>query len=89
MPVTGMMFNSYREIVIQKFSRFWKLWAKSLGEKATQSKHESDVVALIRTVIFISYLTTNLFIISGVIRHWNDNHEVPGNLSKTKKENVF
>lgn len=81
-----MMSNWYQVIVIQKINKCWRLWAKSLGEKATKSKHESDVVALIRTIIFISYLTTNLFIVSGVIRHWNDNHEVPSSLSKTKEE---
>ena len=50
----------------------WRLWAKALGEKASQSSQESDQVALIRTLIFVTYLITNLFIIAGVIRHWND-----------------
>ena len=49
----------------------WRLWAKSLGEKATKSNQESDQVAIIRTFIFATYLITNLFIITGVIRHWN------------------
>ena len=51
----------------------WRLWAKALGEKASRHNKEADRIALIRTLIFISYLTTNLFIISGVIRHWSDN----------------
>ena len=50
----------------------WRLWAKALGEKASKSNRESDSIALIRTLIFVSYLITNLVIISGVIRHWND-----------------
>jgi hypothetical protein len=49
----------------------WRLWAKALGEKASHHNHEADKVAAIRTVIFISYLLTNMFIVSGVIRHWN------------------
>ena len=53
-------------------NRAWKAWAKALGEKASHKKREADTVALIRTVIFLSYLTTNAFIIAGVIRHWND-----------------
>lgn len=53
-------------------NRAWKVWAKALGEKASHKKTEADTVALIRTVIFLSYLTTNSFIIAGVIRHWND-----------------
>lgn len=57
----------------------WRLWAKALGEKASKNDRESDHVAHIRTVIFLTYLITNLFIIAGVIRHWNDNqNEIPG-----------
>lgn len=52
--------------------RAWKTWAKALGEKASPKKKEADAVAFIRTIIFLSYLTTNAFIIAGVIRHWND-----------------
>jgi len=50
----------------------WRIWAKALGEKHRRSDREADIIAGIRTLIFISYLVTNLFIISGVIRHWND-----------------
>ena len=50
----------------------WRIWAKALGEKYGRNDREADFIAGIRTLIFISYLATNLFIISGVIRHWND-----------------
>ena len=50
----------------------WRLWAKSLGEKASKKDHEADRVALIRTFIFTTYLITNCFIVAGVARHWND-----------------
>lgn len=50
----------------------WRVWAKSLGEKASKCDTESDRVATIRTVIFFTYLITNIFIVAGVIRHWND-----------------
>jgi hypothetical protein len=53
--------------------KLWRLWAKSLGEKASKCNKESDKIALIRTFIFVSYLITNAFIIAGVVRHWNDN----------------
>lgn len=49
----------------------WSTWAKALGHKASSSNKHSDHVASIRTLIFCSYLITNIFIISGVIRHWN------------------
>jgi hypothetical protein len=49
---------------------FWRLWANALGAKAGKTDGEADMVAVIRTVIVLSYLVTNLFIIAGVIRHW-------------------
>lgn len=53
-------------------TNWWRFWAKSLGEKASKCNHESDRIAAIRTVIFLTYLITNIFICAGVIRHWND-----------------
>lgn len=52
----------------------WRYWAKAIGEKAGKTNRESDVIAIIRTLIFMSYLITNIVIISGVVRHWNDNN---------------
>jgi len=48
----------------------WRLWAKALGEKSGATNQEADRVALIRTLIVLTYIVTNLFIIAGVIRHW-------------------
>ena len=48
----------------------WRIWAKALGEKAGNTDTESDRIALIRTLIVLSYIATNLFIVAGVIRHW-------------------
>lgn len=56
-------------------NHIWKTWARALGEKASKHKHEADAVAAIRTLIFASYLTTNLFIVAGVVRHWNDGRQ--------------
>ena len=50
----------------------WKIWKYALGSFADDKTHDYDnVVAVVRTVILLTYLTTNAFIISGVIRHWN------------------
>jgi hypothetical protein len=71
--------------------KIWRLWSKALGEKASKCDNESDKIAMIRTVIFITYLITNTFITAGVIRHWNSDtiqieiREVP----RTKEEDVF
>jgi hypothetical protein len=48
----------------------FRLIAKALGEKTGDSNEESDKVAMIRLLIVLSYIGTNLFIIAGVIRHW-------------------
>lgn len=50
----------------------WRLWAKALGQKEGRDEREADNIAVIRTIILLTYFITNLFIISGVIRHWND-----------------
>ena len=48
----------------------WRLWAKALGEKTGKDDAEADRVALIRTLIVLCYVVTNMFIVAGVIRHW-------------------
>lgn len=53
--------------------QFWRIWSYALGRKEGRSDREADAVALIRTLILLSYLVTNFFIIAGVIRHWNAN----------------
>ena len=56
--------------------QMWRLWAKALGEKAHKKDQIADQVAVVRTVIFGTYLLTNLFICAGVVRHWNDKTNV-------------
>lgn len=56
----------------KKHKSGWRVWALSLGEKTGRDDIEADRVAIIRTVIFFTYLITNIFIVAGVIRHWND-----------------
>ena len=66
-------------------NKLWRRWAKALGEKSGKDDKESDYIAGIRTFIFVSYLITNCFIISGVIRHWND---VPSEVSQTQEKGL-
>lgn len=56
--------------------QMWKLWSLALGEKAHKRDQVADKVAIIRTLIFATYLITNIFIVAGVIRHWNDNTKI-------------
>ncbi len=51
----------------------WKIWKYALGSfNDSTTKKYDDVICVIRTIIFIQLVITNCFIISGVIRHWND-----------------
>ena len=53
--------------------KIWNIWKYSLGSFSDDKTAPFDnYVVIIRTVIFISYMVTNAFIVSGVIRHWND-----------------
>jgi len=51
--------------------KFWRIWVNALGEKSGTTDIESDRIAFIRTIIILSYIITNCFIIAGVVKHWN------------------
>ena len=57
----------------KKRKSLWRVWAKALGEKASDCDRESDIVAIIRTFVFLTYLITDVAIVSNAVRHWNDN----------------
>ena len=59
-----------------KLNKMWRIWAKALGQKASDNDTEADNVAYLRTFIFLTYLITNIFIVAGVLRHWNDNPSI-------------
>ena len=66
--------------------KLWRIWKYALGSFSDEKTEPYDsYVVLVRSVIFISYLVTNWFIIAGVIRHWGDGHEsgtpVPASIS--------
>ena len=65
-------------------AKLWTIWKYTLGSFSdTKTENYDDWVALIRTCIFVSYMVTNAFIVSGVIRHWND---VPSSVPKTEEK---
>ena len=57
----------------KKNKSIWRLWCKALGQKASDNDKESDIVAMIRTFVFLTYLITNIAIVANAVRHWNDN----------------
>ena len=71
------------DILIHKI---WEIWKYSLGSFSDdKTKPYDNYVAIIRSIIFVSLLTTNMFIVSGVIRHWDD---VPSSVSKTEEKRL-
>ena len=66
--------------------RLWRIWKYSLGSFSDdKTKPYDNYVAIIRSIIFVSLLTTNLFIVSGVLRHW---HDVPSELHETQEKGL-
>ena len=55
---------------MKKRESAWRMWASALGPKTGKNEKEADLIALLRTAILFSYIITNLFIISGVVRQW-------------------
>ena len=53
-----------------KINRYWRLWAKSLGEKAGTTNKEANTVAIMRSIIVWMNFITCFFIIAGVIHNW-------------------
>ncbi len=49
----------------------WRIWSLALGRKDGRTDREADYIAIIRTVVFVTYFITNCFIVAGVARHWN------------------
>jgi hypothetical protein len=52
----------------KKNKTIWRLIAKSLGEKSGKDDKESDKIAIIRLLMFLSIFVTNGFIIFNAIR---------------------
>jgi hypothetical protein len=52
-------------------NKIWRIWAKALGQKEGRTDDEADRIALIRSLIVLLYIITNLVIIAGILRHWN------------------
>ena len=62
------------------------VWKYSLGSFSDSKTEKYDNwIALVRTVIFVSYMVTNSFIVAGVIRHWDTNRTVSVDTEVIKK----
>ena len=50
--------------------RWWRLWAKALGEKIGETNKEADKVAFFRTMIILQAVITNILISINIILTW-------------------
>ena len=57
-------------------NRLWRVWKYSLGSFSDERTSPYDnYIAIVRTIIFVSYMVTNAFIVGGVVRHWNNTND--------------
>ena len=64
----------------------FRIWKYSLGSFSdSKTERYDDWIALIRTIIFVSYMVTNSFIVAGVVRHWDKVDCVTTNTEYIKK----
>ena len=72
----------------------WKYSMGSFSDSSGASNIHTNIknrengenwIALVRTVIFVSYMVTNSFIVAGVIRHWDSNDPVSVDTEHIKK----
>lgn len=50
--------------------KFWRIWAKALGEKAFTDDLEADYVAATRTVLVVVNFLTCFFIMANIVHNW-------------------
>ena len=58
---------------MESVARIWKYALGSFSDDRT--KEYDNHILVVRSIIFFTYLITNCFIVSGVIRHWNANEK--------------
>ena len=46
-------------------SKWWRIWAKSLGEKVGETDRQANTIAAIRTFWWFVHIVTCFFIIAG------------------------
>ncbi len=49
-------------------TKWWRIWAKSLGEKVGETDKQANTVACIRTLWWITHMVTCGFIIAGNLK---------------------
>ena len=64
----------------------WRVWKYALGSFSDNTTAKYDnTICIVRSFIFISYLTTNCFIVAGVIRHWNPPNQIKNYVQENER----
>ena len=67
--------------------KIWEIWKYALGSFSdNKTAPYDDFITIVRTLIFISILTTNMVIVAGVVRHWDDNTRNSNNCHLLEKQ---
>jgi hypothetical protein len=67
--------------------KIWEIWKYALGSFSDdKTAPYDDFITIVRTVIFVSILTTNTVIVAGVVRHWDDNTRNPDKCHLLEKQ---
>jgi hypothetical protein len=71
----------------EKQMKIWEIWKYALGSFSDdKTAPYDDFITIVRTVIFVSILTTNTVIVAGVVRHWDDNTRNPDKCHLLEKQ---
>lgn len=63
-------FPNYNMGTMAALRRWWKYWARALGEKVGEDNRSADWVAVWRTLIVLQAVITNAFIVYNILRKW-------------------
>lgn len=63
----GIIRDSEKKVRRIWMSKWWRIWAKSLGEKVGETDKQANTVAVIRTVWWVTHMATCWFIILNAI----------------------
>lgn len=61
---------NYIKWSMETLRRWWKYWARALGEKVGEDNRSADWVAVWRTLIVLQAVITNAFIVWNILRKW-------------------
>ena len=71
----------------QKQNKLWRIVSKSLGNESGETGKESDQIAFVRLLMFLSIFITNAFIIYNALRtHHFPNYEIQRCLPQTQEK---